>query len=324
VEPKDWCTIIPGIGTVIGTFFNAWVIWRVTKTDPEKKEKEDRKAKLLAGLAALEKSRRTLLTFKHQYISQRAKDATRLAHYIANFRLVEQYINKAIALEKGAQTSISQSLQLNIPNPRFLANLAKLMNDDSTHKEIKDTVNISIVNEGIANLYSLSEEQIQKLYLLIYDNPILFPQSPNTSFAEKSIPTKDFPEKLYFVANYNPGILIGMEQVTENLTQLNLMTTQWNKHIKRHQTIKDPSVQDMTTHIGYFLSFSNSIYEIGVEGTLMSLKTSMDHLKEYACNHYKDHKSFEIYEKSFHKELMPELDEAAKNIKENLNCMRIE
>lgn len=298
-------------------------LWIVTVTSPNRKEKKDRKAKLLAGLAALEKSRRTMLTFKHQYILQRVKDATRLAHYINNFSLVEQYINKAIELEKGAQASISRSLQLNIPNLRFLANLAKLMNNDSTLKEIKDTVNISILNERIANLYALSEEQIQWLYFFIFDNQIQFPQTPNASYAEKTVLTKDLPEKLYFVANYNPGILIGMEQVTENLTQLNLMITQWNEHIKRHQTIQNPTAQDIATHISCFLNFSYALFELGVEGTLMSIKISMDHLVEYACTQYKDQKSFKIYGKFSHEELMPHLDESAKSIEQNLDSMKI-
>lgn len=319
MNQADWCNLIVG-----GVSTSALVI--VTVIIPHYKEKKDRKAKLLDGLAALEKSRHTILTFKHQYILQRVKDATRLAHYINNFSLVEQYINKAIKLEKEAQTSISQSRQLTIPNPRFVGNLSKLMNDVSTLKEIKDISNISIVNKGIANLYALSEEHIQKLYLLIYDNPILFPQSPNASYAEKSVLTPDLSEKLYFVANYNPGILIGLEQATENLNQLNFMITQWNEHIKRHQTIKSPTVQDMATHISYFLSFSYSLYKIGVEGTLMSIKTSVDHLVEYARTSYKkDHKRFQLEGKLplEIEELMPELDEDAKKIKENLDSMRI-
>lgn len=322
----DLCTIVTGIVSAIGTPLNAWILWRVTKSIPEKKEEEDRKANLLAGLAVLEKTRRTLPTFKYQYILQRVNEATRLAHYINNFSLVEQYINQAIQLENEAQTSTSQNHQHKIPNQRFfLANLAKLINDDSTLKEIKDTVNISILNEGIVNLYALSDEHIQKLYLLIFDNPILFPQTPNTSYPEKSIPTKDLPEKLYFVANYNPGILIGLEQVTENLTQLNFMITQWNSLIQRHQIIKEPTVQDMTTHIHYFLSFSASLYVTGVDGSLMYIKISMDHLKEYAQTPYRDHKSIELEGKSFTlvEALMPELDEAAKKIKENLDSMRI-
>lgn len=318
----DWCLVIM---EALGILVAAVTLWIVTVTIPNRREKKEHKAKLLAGLSALEKSRRTILTFKHEHILQRARSATRLAHYITNFQLVEQYINQAIELEKQAHASISQSRQLNIPNSRFLDNLAKLMNDDSTINEIKDTVNTSILNEGIANLYTLSEEHIQKLYLLIFDNPLLFPISNNALYAEKTILTKDLPEKLYFVANFNPGILIGMEQVTENLTQLNFMITQWNEHIKRHQTIQTPTAQDMTTHISYFLNFSYSLYEMGVEGSLMSIKISMDHLVEYACTQFKDQESFELDGQLFPEieALMPELDEAAKHIQENLNSMRI-
>lgn len=316
----DWCLVImEAVGILVATA----TLWIVTVTIPNRREKKDRKAKLLSGLAALEKSRRTLLTFKYQYILERAKDATRLAHYIINFPLVEQSINKAIELEKEAQASISQSRQLNIPNPRFVGNLSKLMNDDSTLKEIKDTSDISIVKEGIAKLSALSEEQIQWLYFFIFDNPKLFPTPNNASYSEKAILTKDLPEKLYFVANYNPGILIGMEQVTENLTQLNFMIIQWNEHIKRHQAIQNPTTQDMVTHISYVLNFSYSLYEHGVEETLMSIKISMDHLVEYAGTQYKDQTSFKIYGKFSHEELMPELCDASIKIKENLDSMRV-
>lgn len=82
-------------------------------------------------------------------------------------------------------------------------------------------------------------------------------------------------------------------------------------------------MQEMTTHVSYFLNFSSGFYKIGVDGTLMAIKISMDHLKEYASANYKDHKSFEIYGKSFQEDLMPALDEASKRIKENLDSMKI-
>lgn len=316
MNQTDWCTLIVG-----GVSTSALII--VTAIIPHYKEKKDRKAKLLAGLAALEKSRSTLLTFKHQYILQRFKDATRLAHYITNFELIEPYINKAIEDEIQKHVPTTGENQLDLPTHSFSINLADLIKSNSTLNEKEDDLDINIINEANSKLFTLSVKQIEALYHFIFANLNLFPKTLNTSYAEKSVLTKDLPEKLYFVANYNPGVLIGLEQATENLNQINLMITQWNELIKKHQTIKSPTVQDMATHISYFLSFSNSIYEIGVEGTLMSIKTSMDHLVEYARTQFKDHKSFEIYGKSFHEELMPKLCDASIKIKENLDSMRI-
>jgi hypothetical protein len=315
----------PNWALVIVTIVSVFVPILVTVIIPNRKEKKDQKAKLLAGLAALEKSRRTLLDFKYQFILQRAKNATRLAHYINNFPLVEKCIEKAIELERQAQSSISQSPQLIIPNARFNTNLAKLMNEDATLKETNDTVDFSIIKYGMDKIDGLKEVQIQHLYRLIFDNPALFDSTLNAEYSEKAILTKDLSEKLYFVANYNPGILIGFEQVTENLRQLNFMIIHWSKIIKRHQAIKEPNVQEMATHVRYSLNFSCRLYDIGVEGTLMSIEISMNHLTEYARTQYKDHKSFEIFGKSFDlaEQLMPKLDEASKGIKENLDSMKL-
>jgi hypothetical protein len=175
---------------------------------------------------------------------------------------------------------------------------------DSPHQNIPNPrflTNLEIL------LYKLTPEQIKKLYLLI------------------AVLTKDLPEKLYFIANYNPGILIGLDQVTENLTQLNNTITLWNNHIKTFQAIQKPNIQDIATYISYFLNITYTLFELGVEGTLMSIKISMDHLVEYARTEYKDHKSFELYGKLQPEveKLMPELDERAKGIRENLDSMRI-
>ncbi len=294
----DWVLVIV---IIICELFAAFVIWRATVTILNKKEKKDKKAKLLAGLSALEKSRRTLLMFKNQYILQRAKNATRLAHYINNFELVEKHIKK----------------------PELQQNLATRIKGDPLLSTHEDKVDINIIKAGMNKLYGLSDKQIQQLYQLIFDCPELFNETPNASYSEKTVLTKELPEKLYFIANCNPGFLIGLEQPTEELNQLNFMIIQWNDLVKRHQAIKNPTMQEMTTHINYFFNFSSGFYKIGVDGTLMAIKISMDHLKEYANTNYKDHKSFEIYGKSFQEDLMPELDEASKRIKENLDSMRI-
>ena len=317
----DWCLVImEAVGILVTTI----VLYRVTITLPNSKQEldqnEDRKAKLLSGLAALEKSRRTLLTFKYQYILQRVKYATRLANYINNFTAIESYFNEAGGLYP--HPSSADKWECLKEDSKFNSKFVRLINSNPIFTEQNEQVDLSLIKTASNKIYELSQPHIQILYHLIFDNSSLFPTPNNTSYAEKSIPTKDLIEKLYFVANHNPGILIGMAQVTDNFTQLNFMIIQWNEHIKRHQAIKEPTIQDMATHIDYFLSFSYSLYEIGVEGTLMSIKISMDHLLHYARTQFKDHKSFEIYGKSFHEELMPELCDASIKINENLDSMR--
>lgn len=202
----------------------------------------------------------------------RTKHAIRLAHYITHIELIEKHISNAIEIEKKAQSSISESRQLDIPNSRFNANLAKQMNADAALKEKENEFNLSIIKTSIDKLYTLSNTQIEKLYFYLFDNSILFPQTPNMSFSEKIILTTDLPKKLSFVASYKPGILTSIKLVTENLNQLNFMIREWNNLVAKHQALKNPTIQEMVTHISYFFEFSYDLHEIGVEGTLMSIK----------------------------------------------------
>lgn len=274
-------------------------------------------------LAALENSRRTLLTFKHQHISQRLKDAVQLAHYIINIEQIESYFKKELRVTPYPSTF--QEWDALSQNTDFIKNLSDAIQADPTLSDKNHQESIDRILKSLDSLDPLTPVQIQILYHLIFDNPKLFPKTPNAFYAEKAILTKDLPEKLYFVANYNPNpaILIGLDQATENLAQLNIMIVNWNEHLKKHLDRENPTVNEMSKHISYVLQTMYSICEIGVEGTLMSIKLSMEHVVEYAQTPYKDHKSFALYGKSEHEALMPELDERAKSIKENLDSMRI-